>query len=72
VYKAGRVSLADVERRSDGPGPGSGGTGQPGRSRLVEGRLFIDKSGRAYIKGIAQDVVDGEGRFATTHGRMGG
>lgn len=70
VYKAGRVRLDDPESRSQGRGAGSGTNPQPGRSRLVEGRLYIDRSGRAYIKGIAEDVVEGNERFTTTHGRM--
>lgn len=48
-----------------------GGTGTSGKARLVEGRLSIDKSGRAFIRGMAEDVVEGNDRFAASHGRMG-
>ena len=43
-----------------------------GTSRLVEGRLYIDASGRAWIEGVAEDVDDSNDRFATTQRRMGG
>jgi TP901 family phage tail tape measure protein len=71
VYKAGRTVNEDPEARSAGRGGSPGTMAGPSRSRLVEGRLYIDKSGKAYIKGIAEDVVEGNDRFATTHGRMG-
>lgn len=71
VYRAGRTTIGDSESRSRGGRGSNGGMGGVGRSRLVEGRLYIDKSGRAYIKGLAEDVVEGDTRFATTHGRMG-
>lgn len=71
VYKAGKTSTNPAETASPGRGGGSGTIGQPGRSRLVEGRLTIDKHGRAWIKGIAEDAVDDEERFAAAHGRMG-
>lgn len=31
---------------------------QNGKLRLVEGRLYLDKSGKAYIRGVAEEVVD--------------
>lgn len=55
---AGRVSA--------GPGASSGG-----RLRLVSGTLSIDASGEAYIRGIAEEVVDDADEFAGTLGRMG-
>lgn len=69
VYKAGRVRLDDPESRSEGRGAGSGTIGRGGRSRLVEGTLTIDKSGRAYIRGVAEDVVDDEAEFTARGGR---
>lgn len=70
VYRAGRVSVKDVAMASAGVGSGAGGSGQPGRAKLLEGHLSIDKSGRAWIRGVAEDVYDGNERFAAAHGRM--
>jgi phage-related protein len=39
--------------------------------RLVRGELRIDGSGRAFIKGLAQEVYDGESDFEDAHDRMG-
>lgn len=71
VYRAGIESRDVLELPSPGRGGSDGTIGPSGRSRLVEGKLYIDKSGRAWIRGIAEDVYDGEERFQTTHGRMG-
>jgi TP901 family phage tail tape measure protein len=71
VYKAGRTRLDDPESRSPRRGATVGGTGAARALRLVEGRLTIDKSGRAYIRGVAEDVYEGNDRFAGSHGRMG-
>lgn len=71
VYKAGRNRLEDAESRSPGRGAGAGGAGAGRALRLVEGRLSIDSSGRAYIRGVAEDVYEGNDRFAGAHGRMG-
>lgn len=38
--------------------------------RLVEGRLHIDPSGRAYIEGVAEEVVLGDKKFSHTMNRM--
>lgn len=37
--------------------------GQNGKYRLVEGRLLLDKSGRAFIRGVAEEVVDDNNTF---------
>lgn len=72
VYRAGRLRLDDPESRSPGRGDGSGSRGGGRHLRLVEGRLSIDRSGRAFIKGVAEEVVDGNERFETAYSRMGG
>lgn len=46
-------------------------TNQNQSSRLIQGELSLDESGRAFISGIAQDVVSGEAQFQATVGRMG-
>lgn len=50
----------------------SGGDSAGGRSRLVEGRLTIDRAGRAWISGVAQDVVDSERHYDGVRHRMRG
>lgn len=70
IYAAGKTSMVDAEMASAGRGSNAGGSGQPGRARLLEGTLSIDKSGRAYIRGVAEDVYDGNERFTAAHGRM--
>lgn len=72
VYKAGLTKGNVAETSSRVSGGSTGATGQPGRSRLVSGQLSIDRSGRAFIKGVAEDVYDGNERFAAAHGRMNG
>jgi uncharacterized small protein (DUF1192 family) len=37
----------------------------------IEGRLLIDENGNAYIRGIAQEVVDGNSAYAAQRNRMG-
>lgn len=51
---------------------GSSGPGAPSSAglRLVEGKLYIDRSGHAFIEGVARDADDDQDRFATTHRRM--
>ncbi len=51
------------------PQPPSGGGTPP--LRLLSGELSIDKSGRAFITGVATDVLDGSDDFDDTLGRMG-
>lgn len=70
VYKMGQTSTLVAAASSSGGGKGAGYDG-PGRSRLVSGSLSIDRSGRAWIKGVAEDTVDGNERFEAAHGRMG-
>ena len=70
IYRAGQASVP-VEA-GVGAGSGSSSNNGAGRTRLVEGTLSIDKSGRAYIRGVAEDVYDGNERFEAAHGRMGG
>lgn len=69
VYKAGRTTIEDPESRFGSRGAGSGTMHAQSRSRLVEGRLHIDRSGRAWIEGIAEDVVDERDRLAGQMGR---
>lgn len=71
VGLAGNTTFASPDSASRGFGHPGGGTGPSTKARLVEGRLSIDKSGRAYIRGMAEDVVEGNDRFAASHGRMG-
>jgi hypothetical protein len=71
VGQSGATTFAAAGAASSGLGAASGTVGGATRSRLLEGSLSIDKSGRAYIKGIAEDVVESESRFASAHGRMG-
>lgn len=47
-----------------------GGGGQKS-SRLVSGRLTLDPSGRAFIRGIAEDAVHDNGDYGNTLSRMG-
>lgn len=69
---AANTPIAAPEGVSPSRGAGPGTMAPNGHSRIVEGRLFIDPSGRAYFKGLAEDVYDGNERFARTHGRQGG
>lgn len=71
VGAAGSTTFAAAGAASSGLSSASGTIGAPSRSKLVEGTLRIDKSGRAYISGVAEDVYDGNDRFAAAHGRMG-
>lgn len=71
VYNAGRTSTEAADAASRAARGSQGTNAGSGRSRLVEGRLSIDKSGRAYITGVAEDVVDSNERFAAAYGRMG-
>lgn len=70
VYRAGRTTLEDPETRHGARGEGSGTGGGSSRARIVEGNLSIDRSGRAWIRGIAEDVADGNERFESAYGRM--
>jgi len=42
----------------------------PGRTRLVSGRLSLDRSGRAFIQGVAQDDRDDDQDYDVTVNRM--
>jgi TP901 family phage tail tape measure protein len=44
--------------------------GTPATSRIVRGTLSIDPSGKAFIRGIAEDVVDDSGEANDRRGRM--
>lgn len=46
-------------------------TAKSSRTRLVEGTLSLDESGRAFISGVAQDVLDGNEQYDAVTGRMG-
>jgi phage-related protein len=49
----------------------AGGAGSAGgRLRLVEGTLYIDESGRAFIRGVAEEVVGDAADFDETMGSM--
>lgn len=54
-------------RGSSQGGAAAGGTGQP--LKLVEGRLSLDKSGRAFIRGVASEVVDDNNYYASSRNR---
>lgn len=71
MASARNTAVASPERTSRGLAARPGGTPGSSRSRLVEGRLSIDRSGRAWIRGQAEDVVEGNERFTAAHGRMG-
>jgi phage-related protein len=69
VYKAGADKLLMLDMAS-GPrdlvaAPSGGGM------RVVSGELRIDPSGRAFIRGIAEEVVDEESNFTARRGRVG-
>lgn len=70
VYLAGLTRRHDTEMASAPVGVGARTTTGSGRSRLVEGRLSIDSTGRAWITGIAEDLYEGYEEFDATHGRM--
>lgn len=71
IYEAGQTTLTAAEATSGRTSTARGSEVRSGASRLVQGSLSIDRSGRAWIRGVAEDVYDGEDRFATTYGRMG-
>lgn len=52
-------------------GPARGGGGPEGGLRLVSGRLTLDKSGRAFIRGIAEEAVADGNSYGDTLDRMG-
>jgi hypothetical protein len=66
---AGVLSAARTRALARGTG-GSVAGRQGGSLRLVEGVLTIDESGRAFIRGIAEEVVDDAADFDDTMGRM--
>lgn len=67
------VALAgSASRTGTGVVAAEADTAAAGALRLVEGRLALDPSGRAFISGVAQEVVDTDKSFAGTTGRMGG
>lgn len=51
--------------------PRGGGRGGQKASRLVHGKLSIDRRGRAFIQGIAEDAADDALDFEDTRRRMG-
>lgn len=71
VGAAGATTFASAGAASSGLSGRSGTVAQPSRTKLLEGSLRLDKSGRAYITGVAEDVYDGNDKFAAAHGRMG-
>jgi len=71
VARAGTTNVAAARLPSPGRGARSGGTGTQRHLRLVEGRLAIDRSGRAWIRGMAEDVYEDNDRFEAVHERMG-
>lgn len=70
VYKAGRVSLSDRESASGGRGRVAVHRSAPNRHTLVQGVLSIDRSGRAFIQGVAVAEGDDSDDYADTLGRM--
>lgn len=71
VARAGTTNVAAARLPSPGRGARPGGTGTQRHLRLVEGRLAIDRSGRAWIRGMAEDVYEDNDRFEAVHERMG-
>lgn len=67
---ARNTSLATPERVSRSLRAGSGGRGASSSVRVLQGMLDITPRGKAYIRGTAEDVVEGNERFAASHGRM--
>jgi TP901 family phage tail tape measure protein len=63
------ANMAGVAR---GVPAGAGAGGQGAGLRMVGGTLGIDPSGRAYIQGAAQEVMDTEIDYNSTLTRMGG
>jgi len=72
VYRAGQVAIVDSDSLPRGRTASSGSNGDSGRSRLVQGTLRLDPSGRAFIEGVAQDVYDDNEDQTTTMSRMSG
>jgi hypothetical protein len=70
VYKAGQVNTVQAVE-AQGSSAAARSSGGPSASRIVSGTLSIDRSGRAFIRGVAADEVDGNERFEAAHGRMG-
>jgi hypothetical protein len=64
----GQIAIQKQSRGEDKkrPHPGSA----PKRVRIVEGQLSLDKSGRAFIRGLAVDAVDDGDDYADTLRRM--
>lgn len=71
IHRAGQVSILDGHDSGRG-GRTEPGVGRAGSSRLVEGVLSIDSSGRAYIRGVAEDVYEGNERFEASYRRLVG
>lgn len=55
------VPATDVVQTVRAPSPPPAGSQA---SRLIHGKLSIDKSGRAFISGVAEDVIGGDNRTA--------
>jgi TP901 family phage tail tape measure protein len=61
-YSAGTSGRSSAGAADEGGGRGS--------LRLIRGRLTLDDSGRAFIRGIAEEVVDDAGSYDDTRDRM--
>lgn len=61
IFLAGRTVAADPAAGRSGPVAGPRDNLRA--SRLVEGRLSIDASGRAFIRGVAEDVLADDQEF---------
>jgi TP901 family phage tail tape measure protein len=71
VFQAGQMTLAGAGAGVGGSSSGSRGGSQVTGHRIVSGELSISKSGHAFIRGVAEDVYDGNQQFAGAYGRMG-
>jgi TP901 family phage tail tape measure protein len=70
VYKVGQVNAAESQIRSEARTGGQAHKSSGGTATLVEGRLSIDRSGRAFIRGVAVSQSDDDDDFNDTLGRM--
>lgn len=69
VYLAGLNTAQDLAMASGGPVSVAAGSVQSGSSRMVSGTLDISPSGRAFIRGMAEDVVDDEAEYSAREDR---
>jgi hypothetical protein len=72
VYAAGKTTVGGAQQGAGGSSGSGGGGGQAAGQRIISGRLSLDKSGHAFIRGVAEDVADGNDQFARAYARMGG